>query len=158
MAGMVSGSVATHSMARSSLRERMCTITMVGTSSTSMISTVTTHSASEAPRPLHRVLRSAPSALPSPVKMAIHGSKLHFPDNGCRMVNRNMDTSGTNRNSSVTVRMMVLTMRCLPSLAARSCGGMVCDSCMFCFSCDFALTFCALAFTAIVLPSFPRRG
>ena len=154
MAGMVSGSVATHSMMRSSRRERMWTITMVGTSNASMIATVTTHSASEVPRPLHNVVRSAPSALPSPVKMAIHGSRLHLPDNGCRMVNRNMDTSGTNRNSSVTPRITVLMMRCLATRAARSCGG-ICFACGDAVFCDCVVI--GVAFTAIVRPSFPRR-
>ena len=103
----------------------MCTITMVGTMSSSMMTTVTTHNPMDNPRPLHNVDKSAPSALPSPVKIAIHGSKLHLPESGCRMVNTNIDTSGTNRNSSVNVRMIALITRCLRTRAARSCGGIV---------------------------------
>jgi len=148
---MVRGNVATHSMARSKRRERICTITMVGTSNASTSSTVTTHSANEVPRPFHNVPRSAPKALPSPVKMAIHGARLHLPDSGCRMVKRNMETNGTNRNNNVTVRMMVLITRCLAIRAARNCGGIL-PSRRSCNVRDLIG-----AFTANVRPSFPRH-
>ena len=101
----------------------MCTITIVGTISTSMIATVTTHSSSEEPSPSHSTLRSAPSDSPLPVKIACHGARLHCPDNGCRTVNSSMEASGMNRNSNVSVSTIALMMRCLRRRAARSCGG-----------------------------------
>ena len=82
MAGMVSGSVATHSIARSKTLERICTMTMVGTNSTSMITTVTALRASEVPMPCHSTVRSAPSDSPLPVKIAIHGAADQRPDSG----------------------------------------------------------------------------
>ena len=77
-----------------------------------MMTTVATHKPSDIPSPDHRVERSAPSALPSAVKIAFHGSRLHRPDKGCRRVKISMDSGGMPRNSDVTVRMTVLMMRC----------------------------------------------
>jgi len=82
MAGMVSGKVATHSIARSRALERMCTITMVGTSSNSMITTVTALSASDVPTPCHSTVRSAPNDSPLPVKIAIQGAADQRPESG----------------------------------------------------------------------------
>lgn len=57
-------------------------MTMVGTSNTSMITTVTALRASEVPMPCHSTVRSAPSDSPLPVKIAIHGAADQRPDSG----------------------------------------------------------------------------
>ena len=122
----------------------MCTITIVGTISTSMITTVTTHSSSEEPSPSHSTVRSAPSDSPLPVKIACHGARLHCPDSGWRTVNSSIDANGMNRNSNVSVSTIALKMRCLRRRMARSCGGFAAPTVL-----------CAVSgFTAIVRPSF----
>ena len=60
----------------------MCTITMVGTMSSSMITTVTAHRASDEPRPCQSTAMSVPIASPLPVKIACHAARLHLPDSG----------------------------------------------------------------------------